>query len=997
LFPTFQESLLKLQHKLIRMKVIREHLFGQVTLGYRLLHIRPLSGFVLSAPSFMFVLWYSGLAISTHLRQDSAVKADEPLTPELFQLHLHDRLVADYRRLRMPEPRVHSELPTYNLVVNNDRLSQLDLHFPPDEGRVNYVDALLETKNRIYDVDVRYRGTKHWHWNNPQKSWKVRVKDNHLMFEGLPTFNFVNTPDPMPFYEQIVLDIARDAGLLTPAYYPFRLQLNRAFLGVYFFEAQPDEGLLRRSSRMPGSIYSGQGAPLNPNTGVSSLWDETKSWKKVASFADGYEQDMSELDGLLKAVHRDTAREFAAFAETTIDVERFATLDALDVVFGNNQHDYDQNHKLYFDPYKNRFEPIATDFRDMEHERLFNRTEHPLLLRLKQLPSYVSRRNRKVYEFLSGPCSRRAISALSEHWTELLQPDQARDPYWDAFDLLPVMGPYYRQLVRPMTEEHQAQAARARLIAHGARVEYLTQELERLDLSATLFVPSVPRSGDAQGKPAKHGTRHEQRTAPASHVAVLDVTVGGPSAFEWQTAVPQFASGCTPSEWQLYADRDLDQTLSPEHDLRLPVLSPPSLEGKPNITLYPGVVLSQTNVNPNRGRVRADAEARRYRFFVRSAECEPTGVTLVGRNSATLGAVSISALGSEAVPSREPTSCNDSSGFIESNTRSLHPFCYPLDVEQTVHLGPGVVELKTTQIYSKHETLVIAPGTTIRAAKGASLITYGKLLAEGTPTAKIRFLPADDDWGGIALQGSGTAGSRISYVEITGGTKPEWSFYYFPGMVNIHDTRDIQVSFVDFSHNHKSDDALHAAYVDGLFLHDATFREVASDAVDLEFTRANVVRLDVVHAGDDGLDLMSSNVQVSGSRLVRCAGNGISIGERSDVTASRTLMARGRRGILIKNDSTLNASEILAYGNDVGIRLEDESLWYVGTSRLRLDAVHVVKTARPFDGSKTTTTGDIVDQLQGGALDDLRRDTLEIPEWSALESMLDRVEQRRAP
>ena len=907
---TVRESLRALYHRLIRLKLLSERNFGQLTLSDRLLHVRPLSALVLSAPALLFILWYSGLAVSTHLRQKSAVKADEPLTPELFQLHLHDRLVADARRLAMPEPLVHSELPTYNLVISNDKLAQLDAALPPDEGKAGYVSGFLEHKNHVYEIDARYRGTKHWHWNNPQKSWKIRVKPEHLMFEGLPTFNFVNTPDPMPFNEQMVLDVARDSGLLTPAYYPFRLQLNRAFLGVYFFEAQPDEGLLRRARRMTGSIYSGAGAPLNPDTQVSSLWESTKHWKKVGSAGDA---SVGELDALLTAVNRGTALGFADYAETALDVDKFAAFDAVDVVFGNNQHDYHQNHKLYFDPYKHRFEPIATDFRDMEHAREFNRTENPLLLRLKQLPDYLSRRNRKVYELLTGACSTKAITDMTRHWTELLGQHQARDPYWDAYELLPVMGTYYRQLVRPMTEERQIAAARGRLHDHGLRVDYLRGELEHLDVTATLFkIPTSPLS------------ERPKRAALSSleRLSGIDLTIRGPAAFELGEVSAEFPAGCAPGEWQLFADRDLDQKLSSEHDLRLLAVAPPLHSGKADLTMYPGVSLRAIAANQFRGRVRAEVEPQTYRFFLRSSGCMPIRVTLVGRNSATLSPVTLATQQLDTAPDISAISCGDSAGFSEPGSKSLHSFCYPLKLEETVHLGPGTVELKKTRIFSSNQTLVIEPGTIIRASGKGTLIAYGKVLAEGRPDAKIRFEAHDGHWGGLALQGPGTAGSRFSHVEISQGTKPdERSCSNLPGMVNLHDSHDIQLSFVTFANNEQSDAALHVAYVDGLVLNDVTVLQSPIAAISMAYSAAKLRRLTVVGVGGDCLQSMGSRIELTDSRFVACHENALSLGEHSDVTVTRSLFARSARAVRLKNASSLTASELLVYASAQGAQL----------------------------------------------------------------------------
>lgn len=995
---TVRESFRSLHHRLIRMKLLREHGFGQPTLSYRLLHIRPFSGLVLSAPAAMFMLWYSGLAISTHQRQVTVTKAEEPLTSELFQLHLHDKLTQDARRVLMPEPTVKSELPTYNLVVRNDRLSELDRNLPPDEGRGNYVEALLEHKNRVYEVEARYRGAKHWHWTNPQKSWKVRVKGDHLMFGGLPTFNFLNTPDPMPFNEQMVLDVARGEGLLTPSYYPFRLQLNSAFLGVYFFEAQPDEGLLRQAHRMPGSIYSGAGAPINPDTQVSSLWESAKNWKKVGASGDKEEHDVRELAALLKAVASANAVEFAAFAESSLNLDKFAAFDAIDVVFGNNQHDYNQNHKLYFDPYKNRFEPIATDFRDMEHERQLNRTENPLLLRLKQLPEYLTRRNRKAYELATGICSSASIADRMHHWMDLVAPDQARDPYWDAYELLPVMGNYYRQLVRPMNEERQSLAAQLRLHEQTTRAEYLRKELERLEVTASLTKNDVAGRPAGNAHAANKGAGAKNKpAAPGQFESVLDVAVHGAGAFEWHEARPEFTAGCAPTEWQLFADRDLDGRFDAEHDLRIVAAAAPLLVGKPDLSLYPGVSLRPINPNPFRGRVRAESDVQTYRFFVRSVGCPVQSLALTGKNGVTSAAVSIQAKLSTEPASATTIQCDDHPGFIEPGSKSLHPFCYPVEIDEVIHLGPGIVRVDKTRVFGKHQSLVIEPGTSFHLAKDVSIIAYGKVMAEGRPDAKIEFVGSEGHWGGLALQGPGTAGSRFSNVEFISGTKPELSFFDFPGMVNVHDTRDVRIHGVLFAQNEKSDDALHAAYVEGLELNDVRFSNVRADAVDLEYTTAHVTRMLVSNAGDDGLDLMGSRVELSDSAMLNCHGNGLSIGEHSDVSATRTLAALGTRAVLLKNASTLATSEVLSYANGTAVRLENESLWYVGESTLKLHDTHAVKTTQAvFDGSKSTTKGELSEQLQDADLRELRH-VLQIDSWAALEGALDNLKLRREP
>jgi hypothetical protein len=879
------------------------------------------------------------------------------------------------------------------LFLSNDKLDRLESMLPPDEGKGNYVDGLMQHKNKLYEVEARYRGAKPWHWNYPQKSWKIRVKGNHVMFEGLPTFNFVNTPDPMPFNEQMVLDTARDSGLLTPAYYPFRLLLNNAYLGVYFFEAQADEGLLRRERRMPGSIYSGAGAPIDPKTKVSSLWSSASHWKKVGAIGDKAMTDLRELEALLKVVGSGTASEFSAFAQVAINVGKFADFDALDVVFGNNQHDYHQNHKLYFDPYKNRFEPIASEFRDMEHERVFNRTEYPLLLRLKELPDYITLRNRKVYELLGGTCSEHSLEERVGHWLERLKSDQDRDPYWDAYEQLPVMGTYYRQLVRPMNRERQTNAAQARLTELRERIQFLRTEIEHQEVIARLYREKPTDDKATKARPVKKNPSVNS----TMHQAVLDVTVQGNAGFQWTEVLPETDRSCSPLEWQIYADRDLDQVFVDGKDLRLVAVEAPVRLGKPDITLYPGVQLVDVPLNPFRGKVQSVSEERTYRFFVRAQGCMPNRWRIDGRNAATNANTSLTVEATLVAPPDRVTTCKEHPGFIEPGQSSPHAFCYPFVSEETVRLGPGHVDVTETRVFSANQTVIIEPGTTLRFAAGASLISYGRLLAEGQKNAPIRFAPIEQSWGGLALQGPGTRGSRLTYVDFDQGSRPIREFFDFPGMVNVHDTKDVRFEHVHWSNNHGSDDALHVAYVTDLTMTDSRFDQTFSDAIDLEYSTAKVERTTMVGVGDDALDLMGTHVELRDDIVLGCKGNGISAGERSDVNVQRSLIARATRAVLLKNASSVNANEVAVYQSVTVVRQEPESEWYPGSSVLSVEAVHAVDSAKLFDGIKKPKSGTIKPHLGLDDLPQLRQLLLGEGEWNELEGLLKDIQSGSKP
>ncbi|HZN94243.1 MAG TPA: CotH kinase family protein, partial [Myxococcales bacterium] len=444
---------------------------------YRLYKASFLTGVLLSAPILLGVAWYAWSTYAGLDRYRRAAKVkDQPLDAELFQVALHDELTGDLRRMQLQDRPARSALPTFNLFLDRSSLDQLGRR-GGQEGEESYAPALLQKDGRTVEVRVRYRGGQPWHLLGAQKSMKVRV-DRGQLVDGDRVFNLLNDPTPFGLEEQLILDLSRRLGLLTPDYRPVRVRLNNADLGVYRYETQPDEGLLRRSRRMPGSLYSGDTEAVDPRTGDGALFSSVAGWQKVASRTPEEAQDFSELERLLEAVSRGTHRQFARFAAEELDLERYAAFDALDVVFGNSEHDYFSNHKLYFDPYAGRFEPVAWSFRGFNHEPRINMVDHPLLIRLKLTPGYLARRNRAVLELLNGSASVPEVRAAAQRHFEALYPELAADPYWDAYKLLPRVSRFHRFMVRPMSRGRWALAADAELEDYARRSRFVVDQLE---------------------------------------------------------------------------------------------------------------------------------------------------------------------------------------------------------------------------------------------------------------------------------------------------------------------------------------------------------------------------------------------------------------------------------------------------------------------------------------------------------------------------------------
>jgi len=962
---------------MLRRRLIRGPQWGQSGFAQRLLRMRLLSAVILSLPALVLFVWYSFMALAAHVTQVKESLVREPLTLSLFQLHLHDRLIRDWQRLTMPEPRRKSPLPTYGLALTGDKLDTLDKRLPTDDELSKYVDGLLIRNNREHDIQVRYLGGKFWHYRHPQKSWKVRVK-NGKSVDGFETFNFINAPEVVPFEEEIIFEIAREQGLLTPEYFPFRLLLNKAYMGVYFFEAQPDEGLLRREGRAPGSIYSGSEAPTDPVTGLNALFRSADYFTKVSQGIHQQLGDRKELEALIQVINKGTPSQFAEYADQHLDVDRFAIFDALDVAFGCNQHDFGDHHKFFFDPYRDRFEPIAWNFRGCQHDTEFNRTENPLLLRLKQLPSYLTRRNRIVYQVLRGAGSPDSLRGRTRKFLDRLQADQLRDPYWDAYQLLPAMSPYYSQLLRPVNRSLQDSASETRLYELGKRNRFLTRALEEQVVQVKLLSPLV-------NAVASKGSKLQSRK-----IAVLDVVTGGESGYRVARVEPHWTADCKPQSWQLFADTKLNDQLDLKGDRPIGKAQDAATFVQPDLEVYPGVRFDARAVHPRQGKLRSVTEPRRYRLFLRADTCQVTGATLDLENLVTGQPLRIVAAVETRPTAKVSPSVCEATYREEPGYSSPHAWCFSSSKAELISLGPGLVEVKETRAFAANQSVVIVPGTTLRMAKNASLLFYGHLDALGTPEQPIRFEPIQQSWGGIALQGPATRNSRLSYVTLSQGTHPDLARMLWPGIVNIQDTNRITIDHCQLIDSPLADVGLHVASTQELNLQSSRVADILGDAIELKYSTATLDHLIVLKSGRDGLVVTGSQAVLKNTQILGARENSVSVGHVATLSLQDSLLAGAKCGMYVHEAATLEQSRVLLYDNKVGACLDPADDKYPGKAHLKGDVLYAVQCQAPFEdeGKRHKTQVKVVAKLAQPELEALRTQVLQLPSWDALDKAI---------
>lgn len=326
-----------------------------------------------------------------------------------------------------------SKLKTFNITIDPKYIHKLNSNLP-ESGKSKYYNAYLSISDapEIQKIKLRYRGAGNYHWINEKKSLKIKTK-NYQMHKK---FSLINPVLINSFHDIINYQLSQELGIISPEIYPARVKVNGEFMGVYLFLSQVDESLLRKHKRMPGSIYYGD---LAAERQYQDLWSDEQSWTKKAARNKAKKQDRTDIQYFINTIKNSTESEFNEFVETYINKDAYFNFIALDRLFGSHHHDYVHNHKLYFDPYKGKFEPISWDLRFWQSVQQKDLSLYPLQLRLASNPIYDADIDKRVYQLLQN----NSVSSLIQRYKTIIQtimPDLKADIYRDHAVSLPFIS-----------------------------------------------------------------------------------------------------------------------------------------------------------------------------------------------------------------------------------------------------------------------------------------------------------------------------------------------------------------------------------------------------------------------------------------------------------------------------------------------------------------------------------------------------------------------------
>jgi hypothetical protein len=804
-------------------------------------------------------------------------------------------------------------LEALRLYIPEAALGKLDSDLPYS-GREYVKGRLLYPDGKLHGVKVRYRGDYFYHWSGLKKSLRIKTGKKSL-YGGVRRFNLTVPKVDSMLVSHLPYLLAGRMGLLAPESRLLEVYINDRYAGVHVFTEQLGEQFLRRAGRMPGDLYVGEMVGRDEFPGVErEVFFNHGYWRKAAE----NNHNPPDWDEALKELSRAIYLEDMDRLTELVDIDSWAAFAAFITICQTVHYDSIHNWRLYFDPARGRFEPVVWDPVGFHFEGFFKKIAK-LENRMDIITNVIFDRLHRDHRFMAAK-----HAAIESFFLN------GGDRY-----LLGVVEDTGR-LEASVKGDRNLHFNSYRILPPGRVLEAIGEFKEQLP-------------GHLE-----HVRKAYLETPPAASYSVADTG-----------SIQVNVEGFNPLR---FIEMEFGADVSGAEGVDVSYV----VDGETFRREMSGYMAREGSV------IRLDVPlfARRT-MAVPSEESAPILREVVIEPATYF--IDIRGLG--GAPVREvragyadgkPLTIKRKEGLIK----------YPLD--GGFHILP--LEAAGGELVWSGEVLVdgvrevggdlrLQPGTAVRFTPGSGLVIRGRLYAQGTAERPVRFIPAGEGqgpWGAVVLASPGADGSMLRHCSFSGGSGLRHGLLEYSAMLSIHDVRDVTVEGCSFSDNRDVDDMVHAVYSEVIFI-DCEFRNAASDALDLDYVRGQVVGTSFSRSGNDALDLMTSQVAVIESRISGAEDKGISVGEGSDLLAWNTAVRDSNIGVQVKDGSKAVLYNVELAENLKGMDACLKNWQYGGGGE-----AHVLKSRLVGGGDGITADGKstvkVIDSyLEGGVGGDKKR------------------------
>ena len=134
-------------------------------------------------------------------------------------------------------------------------------------------------------------------------------------------------------------------------------------------------------------------------------------------------------------------------------------------------------------------------------------------------------------------------------------------------------------------------------------------------------------------------------------------------------------------------------------------------------------------------------------------------------------------------------------------------------------------------------------------------------------------------------------------------------------MLSVHEASDLVFKNLQLKRNNIFDDMMHIVYSKNILLQDCFFKDAFLDGLDIDISNVRISSGRFENSGNDGIDLMSSQVLIENSDVLTSRDKAVSAGEASDVLIFNSTLSQNMVGVESKDNSTVRIINVLLDAN----------------------------------------------------------------------------------
>jgi len=724
---------------------------------------------------------------------------------------------------------------------------------------------ILES-DKLEKIKLKNRGDNSFNWAFNKKSWRIKRKKTDSP-DGARQKIYV-TPQSYFFHSFLSYKIAKKIGVLSPNVRLVELFINDESYGVYLELDRLDETFLRHNSLMPINLYKGEQYNFEELIGLhDNLYNNHNLWKKLAYFNKFDKEDNNDLKNILVMAKKanNSNRDLVKFIDV-LGINVWARYAAYQIISGNYHSSTRHNNRLAIDSWSGKVHPIVHDpDLSLDHNDILT-SPNKLLSIFNRSSEFLDVKYELIWNLLTKDM---IVESLTQSYCNE-QFYKMIKPSLDR-DIYSVIISYYEN-------------SRKDKYSSESQIKEIVNTCDKLLDRKSYLIEKF--SGDPKASWFLNGEN-------------LNVIVDG--VLPLSSLNVNFKNK---KNGFLGFDKNYDGVIN-DKDLVFPVK-----DGVANIELN----LFANRINTVNKLVDVDqimdlkTAPTLFRFKVfDNLDIE----SIMSKNKYT-GKPIFLGKGKE--------------DYVLPNL-----FNAPVEIQkkERVTILSGNINFKSNKTFE--EPVLIQPGTSITLDKNVSLIFENILEANGTIKSPISISREDPNkpWGVIALKGQKAGKSKLSYINIEGGSGAIIENIFYSGMLSIHDSYNIDLKNLSLKNNSIFDDMLHIVYGNDINLINLSLENALYDGIDIDISKnIKILNSKITGSNNDGIDLMDSSVEVENSIISGSGDKGISIGEKSKADLDQITLNNNNIGVAVKDGSMMKLSTSILKNNYVNIDSYNKNYQY---------------------------------------------------------------------